>query len=219
MQEQINQLPNDFSFSELNASESHGGSSRLYYLGEGTVVKESLEDFPNQEALFEKMRKLQNNLNLCAQYLGSSFLEARVITKVDQTGKERIYFIQKRAPKNAKNLNPDGWDFVTNEQERTNIAEFIAKIEKMFSESGLMIDLLALSNLFYNEADGKIMAIDADPLICAEENADELSKEYVADAKIDGGFKAYNGTETTNALEANLEHLELLRTLLTSHLK
>jgi hypothetical protein len=214
---QENPLPADFSFEELTPSNDHGGSSRLYFLGEEAVVKESQENFPDREALADKVRRLQNNLDICIKYLGSSFLEARVIAKIDPSGKERIYFIQRRAPKNAKTLNPEAWNFITNEEGRADIAGFIEKVEKMYSESGLMIDLLALANLFYDELSGKILAIDGDPLICAEEIENELSKDFIADARIDAGFKTYNHTETTNALEANLEHLELLRTLLTSH--
>lgn len=208
----------DFEIAALRLSADHGGSSRLYYLGNDRVVKESLEPVRDKEAALEKVRRTRNNIKVIKRYLGDTFLETHCLLKKDAQGKDRVYFVQKRAPKEGKSLNPDAWDMKFGEKARKNLSELIVSIEQMYVDTQMMIDLLALSNFIYDQEQESFYFVDPDPLICDPENEQKLSAEYSVGSQIEGRFLTYNQTASTlSAIDANREHLELLKTLLNAH--
>lgn len=210
----IPSLPDDFRFEELKLSGDFGGSSRLYLLGDRFVVKESLKPVEDRELNLEKIQKIHRNIEICKRYLGDIFLDEKCVLKPDRDLVERMYFIQRRVPKQSISMNPDAWNFVFDDRSRVSLARLIEAVEKMYRETGLMIDLLALDNLFYDPIEHVFYVVDADPLICKLENESELKKEFVVEGTIEGVFKTYDGTRTNNAMEANKEHLDVLRRFL-----
>ncbi len=166
--------------------------------------------------LEKRLELLNNNLNLCLQYLGDYFLNGRYQIKRNKNGIPAIYFSQERFPQDGVTLNPDSWALVFDDIIRERLRDFIARIEKMYEETGLMIDLLTLDNVAFSPAQKTFYLFDADPLICSDDRAEELGVKYLVSGKNSRSFKTYFGTDTRHDLEANLEHLEMLKELVTA---
>lgn len=204
----------DFDISKLVPSKEHGGSSRLYFLGENRVVKESLEAIQDLEAAQEKVRRILNNIEVLEQYLGDRFLKTHCLIKERKDGDKHVYLVQERAPKGAQSMNPDAWDMVFDDETREHLASFIQDAERMYEETGMMLDLLALDNVFFDPYKREFYFIDPDPVLCKPEDEERLATDHNVSSHIVGDFQTYNGTPETDAIKANMEHLELLRGLL-----
>jgi hypothetical protein len=210
----IGAIPKDFTFSELKVSRQRGGSSRIWLLGDDFVVKEPLHPVHDREQLMERFRKVRNSIALCKKYLSDAFLDEECIVKKNVHGQETVFLIQKKAPAKSVDLNPDEWNFTFDDHARHALKTLIQRIEKMYADTGCMIDILTLSNIFYDTDKRIFFMIDADPLICDREREEELSSTFMVTGNIDTpGFTTYNGNVTSNAMEANKEHLGLLRYL------
>lgn len=113
-------------------------------------------------------------------------------------------------------MNPEGWNFVFDDEVRNKLKDLVCGIEKMYNETGLMIDLLAFSNIGFYQTGKAFYVYDFDPLICAPEKEQELSRTYnVSSIITNSSFKSYNNNRSSDAVLVNFEHLDLLKDLST----
>ncbi|MFA5290802.1 MAG: hypothetical protein WC385_00590 [Candidatus Paceibacterota bacterium] len=187
---------------------------RAIDFAEQTCQPEQIETIRLQ--LEKRLELLNNNLSLCLQYLGDYFLDGRYQIKRNKNGIPTIYFTQERFPQDGVTLNPDSWALVFDDIVRGRLRDFIARIEKMYEETGLMVDLLTLDNVAFSPAQKTFYLYDADPLICSNDRREELEVKYLVSSENSRSFKTYHGTDTRNDLESNFEHLEMLKELVVA---
>ena len=206
------EVPYDFDLREMKGTKTHGGSSRIYRIPGGYIVKE--KSLLGEATLLENVkRRLENNIRLCEQYLGEFFLRARVVIKPNPEGVITIYIIQKELPEKHTTLDPNHWDMVFDEEIKERLQRMMVGINKMYEETGAMIDLLTLNNVAFSSREKTFYLYDCDPLICTQEKLNELSANLVVESHINHEFIATTGNVTRDALEANLENFETLKIL------
>ncbi|HBY73158.1 MAG TPA: hypothetical protein DEG44_00505 [Candidatus Kerfeldbacteria bacterium] len=167
-----------------------------------------------QAELEKRLIKLRNNLAVCRNYLNGYFLNGKYEIRNNKNGVPAIFIMQQRLPKDCVTLNPDGWDFVFDDEIRSRLNDVIGRIEKMHTETGLMVDLLTLDNVAFSPSQKTFYLYDADPLICSVGQENMLSTNYEVSGTIDNeGFTTHLDNQTKNGLEANFEHVETLRIL------
>ena len=159
--------------------------------------------------------KLTNNIAVCKRYLGDFLVDTDVLIGNNRNSVPVITIIQDALPKNHITLQPDGWNMTVDDAMRAQLQKLITAIEQMYAETAMMIDLLTLANVAFSASNNKFFIYDVDPLICAPENMEALGEQYNVDGWIDHGYTTHNDNVTQNALEANLEHLEVLKSLLS----
>ena len=231
-------------YSRLGKMMTHGGSSVVYELDQNQVAKEKLStygrdiirnknitkslleevrqkeiDISKEEKelihkdLIEKQAKLLNNIKLCNKYLGDYFLKSDVVLQENQNNFPTIYILQEKIPKGVKFLHSTK-GFRMGDESRNQLRIMIDSIEKMYEETGLMIDLLVLDNVGFSEKNKKFYLFDIDPLICNMNRYDELKNNYEVGTEIDHEFVTATDQKTNDPLEVNLDHLEELRSIL-----
>lgn len=159
--------------------------------------------------------KLENNLELTKKYLGNFLARTELLVRENRNGVPVVTILQDMLPNDHITFHPDGWDIIVTDEIRANLRQLIDAIETMYRESRVMIDLLTLQNVAYSASTKKFYIYDIDPLICAKEDEAQLNERYNVDNRIDHEFVTHNDNTTQDALEANLEHLEALKSLLS----
>lgn len=164
----------------------------------------------------EVARKYKNNLAVCQHYLGDFLLKTSVSVKPNRNNVDSVYAMQMKLPSDHQTLHPDGWDFTFGDQDRAGLRNLLDAIQHMYHETGLMVDVLTLSNIAYSPSRHQFYLYDIDPLICDSDNLEKLSRDFNADSSINGDFVTYSENKTDNAMEVNMDHLQLLQNLLMS---
>lgn len=206
-------VPLDFDFSELKPTNLHGGSSKVYELSSGYIVKERL--LKGEASFVENERiRLENNIRVCEKYLADFILKTRVIVKPNRDGMQTLFIIQETLPKEVATLDPDNWNLVFDDQIREKLRQMIMAIEKMYQETKAMIDLLTLNNVAFSSISKNFYLYDFDPLICSEDDLERLRENLVVESSISHHFVTSLDNDTRNAIEANFENLQTLKTLL-----
>ena len=230
--------------SRLGKMLSHGGSSLVYELDQNHVVKEKLSRYikdalpaditgdvlmqsiheqekqiqkEDKNMLFNELQenkeRILNNLRICEQYLGNFLLKTQLLLEQNKNAIPTIYIIQEKVPKKAKFLGSTR-GFKMDDKSMNDLNQMIHSIETMYTETGLMVDLLSLDNVAYSEADKKFYLYDIDPLICDEKNYVSFRDKYEVDFEITNDFETVSNQKTRNAIDACLDHLEHLKLFL-----
>lgn len=164
--------------------------------------------------LKEIKTKVINNIKICEQYLGDFLLKSEVNLMKNQNGIPSIYIIQEKIPSEVKFLASENWDFKMDDECNFQLQKMIDGIERMYKETGIMIDLISLNNVGFSEKNKKFYLFDVDPLICEKEKENDLETKYVVDTEIEHDFTTELDNQTRNAIEVNFEHIETLKILL-----
>jgi hypothetical protein len=164
-------------------------------------------------ALEKEAEKLNNGGDLCRQYLGESFMQCKFVVRENQNGFPVIFRVQKKLPSGCKNLADKRTlqKIVSSELARENLSALLGSMRKMIDETGMVVDILTLGNIAYDENTQRFYIFDVDPLITSTELEAEKSEKYVVDSTISNqGFKTATGVETNDCMQVTLEHLRYL---------
>lgn len=165
----------------------------------------------------EKVKqKLMNNLVVCRKYLADFLLETHIAVQENKNGVPVVYKVQKELPEDHVTLDPDAWDITLDDHVRAELNKLIDGIEEMYAETGMMIDLLTLNNIAFSASSKTFFVYDIDPMICSNERLQQLQEQFTVDSTIGHTFSTALDNITRDALEANLENLKALKSLLST---